>query len=177
MGLTRAILTIGAVLAAAVALAGCGGSGGSNAAGTVGATVGTTGGTVSGTVGGSSSGTTTGGVAGVQTTQVGGSFSAQAQSLQAQIRKAMNKLANGDVPGAATAAGSLLTSCQDTVNNRLAPRANTTSQRQAVSHLRTACQDVSNASQQAASGNLSSAKQLAKQALDEAQQASSSLGG
>ena len=157
--MTRVILPLGAALAAAVALAGCGGGGSVSANGT---TVGTT-------------VRTTGGVAGAQTTQGSASFGVQATHIRDQIRKAMSKLRNGDVAGAAAAGGSLLTNCQNTVNDRLAPRANTTRQREAVSHLRTACDDVAKASTQAAAGSMSQAKQLARQALDEAQQAVTQL--
>lgn len=155
MGLTRVILTAGAALAGAVALAGCGGGG--SASGT---TVGTT-------------RAGAGGVAGVQTTRHGASasFDVQARGLERRIRSATTRLANGDLAGAAAVGGPLLTSCQGTVSKRLSPRASTAAQQEAVSHLRTACQDLANASRQGASGDMSAAKQLARQALDEAQQA------
>jgi hypothetical protein len=57
----------------------------------------------------------------------------------------------------------------------LSARAGTSAEQQAVSHLRTACQDMANASARGASGDLAAAKQLARQALVEAQQASAAL--
>lgn len=156
--MTRVLITMGALLAAAVALAGCGGSGSVASGTTVGATVGTT-----------------GGVAGVQTTQGSAGFSARVNNLQSRIRTAMRKLANGNVTGAASVGGTLLMNCQSTVDTKLAPHATTTSQKQAVSHLRTACADVSQASTKAAAGDLATAKQLAKQAMSEAQQAVTQL--
>ena len=158
--MTRAILGTGAALAAAVALAGCGG-GGSNASGT---TVGTTMGT-------------TGGVAGVQTTKGGMSFNAQVNGMQQQLSATLKQLRNGNVAGAANVGSSLLTNCQNRVDNQLAPKANTAARRQAVSHLRLACQDLSNASAKAASGDLQQAKQLAQQALNEVTSAKSALNG
>ena len=86
--MTRMILGIGAALAAAIALAGCGGSAGTGS-GTVGATV-------------SGGGMTTGGVAGAQTTKTtttGGSLVQRAQQLQAQIRQAATAIRNGNAAG------------------------------------------------------------------------------
>jgi len=154
--LTRVILGIGAMLAAAVALAGCGGGVSAN-----GTTVGTT----------MSGGTTTSGVAGAQTTKGSASFHVRVTNLRNRIRQAMQKLRNGNVTGAAAAGGTLLTNCRNIVNNQLAPKANSTKQRQAVSHLRTACDDMSKAATKAASGDMATTKQLAQQALDQAQQA------
>ncbi|HET7572168.1 MAG TPA: hypothetical protein VFJ77_05800 [Gaiellaceae bacterium] len=155
----RAILGTGAVLAAAAAVAGCGGGG--SASGT----------TVGVTTGGA------GGVAGVQTTKGGMSFSAQVNGMQKQLAAALKQFRRGNVAGAASIGGSLLTNCRTTVDRKLAPRANTTAKRQAVSHLRLACQDMANASQQATSGNMEQAKQLARQALAEVTTAKAALKG
>ena len=156
--MTRVLITTGAAIAAAVALAGCGGGGG-------GATVGMTATTPS---------TTTGGVAGVQTTQNSATFKAQVNGFQQKLSAALKQLQKGNVAGAANVGGPLLMNCQKTVD-RLGKKANTTAQQTAVSHLHTACQDMSNASQKAASGDMNSAKALAQQALAEVKQATAQL--
>jgi uncharacterized UPF0160 family protein len=141
------------LIVAAVALAGCGGGGGSGAL-TAGTTVGTT---VS----------TTSGVAGVQTTKASASFRTRVQSIETQLQAAVQKLDNGNLTGAASAGGSLLTHCRSTVNSKLATQAKTPAQREAVSHLRLACKDMAKATSKGASGNMAAAKQLAQQALNE----------
>ncbi|HET7568845.1 MAG TPA: hypothetical protein VFJ91_12695 [Gaiellaceae bacterium] len=152
--MTRLIISVGALLAASVALAGCGG-GGTNAAGT---TVGTTVGAA-------------GGVAGVRTTKSTTSFRMRVQGLETQLQAAVQKLRSGDLTGAASAGGGVLMHCQSIVQGKLATRANTTQQQQAVSHLRLACQDLANATSKGTSGDMTAAKSLAKQALAEVQTA------
>lgn len=145
--MTRLIFSVGALLAAAVALAGCGGSGGGNAAGT--------------TVG------ATGGVAGVQTTRTTTSFRMRVQGLETQLQAAVQDLRSGNLSGAASAGGGVLTHCQSIVQSKLATRAKTTREQESLSHLRLACQDMANATSKGTSGDMSSAKSLAKQALAE----------
>ena len=164
--MTRMILGIGAALAAAIALAGCGGSA-NTAAGTVGATV-------------SGGGTTTGGVAGAQTTLTG----TTSQSLQQRIRHLANqiqqvqtKIQGGNIASAAGVGATVVRSCNDFLTGNVSSHANTTNARQAVSRLRTACSDVSKASNKIASGNTSAAQNLFGQAAQQAQQAVSALSG
>ena len=147
----RAILVPLGALAASLALAACGGSG--NASGT------------------------TAGVAGAHATitKHGASFSARTRTIETRLQAAMRKFERGDFAGAANVGGPLLTNCQGTVNGQLGARANTTQQQEAVSHLRTACQDIANASAAGKSGNLGTAKSLAEQALQEAQAAVAAL--
>jgi predicted small secreted protein len=141
--MNRTILSVAALLAAAVALAGCGGSM-------------------------SASGTTSG-VAGAHHTKAGGSFSASAHGFEARIQTSVQKFETGDIGGAASSAGSLLTSCTSTVNSKLAPKAATPAQIQAITHLRIACSDMSKATHAGMSGNLTKAKQFAKAALKQTQ--------
>jgi len=158
--MTRKIVGIGAALAAAAALAGCGGSA-STSAGTVGATA--------------TGGMTTSGVAGAQTTR--GSVEVQVQGMHDDIQQAVNAIQNGDVAGMANAGGSIVRNCQDTLTNNVAPHATTTNEQQAVSRLRTACNDLSKSATKAAAGNTSAAKDLARTALDQAQQAVDAVNG
>jgi hypothetical protein len=158
----KAILSVGAVLAAAVALAGCGG-GGSSVGGTVSTPAGTT-----------------GGVAGVSTSQTSttvtassgsSSFSASVHGLYARIKRSVNQFENGNLSAAASSGASLLANCHSTVNNQLAPHASNSMQKQAVSDLRTACTDMQKAANAGNSGNMSGAKNYAKQALQQAKMA------
>lgn len=152
--MTRTILAAVAALGAAVALAGCGGG--------------------SGSASGTASGTTSG-VAGAQTTKAhaagSASFRAQVLGMEVQLRSAVKAFQKGNVSAAARAGGPLLMHCQNVVQTKLSSQAKTAAQQAAVSHLRTACQDMANAAAKGGSGDLAAAKQLAMQALAEAQQA------
>jgi len=152
----NAILGVGAILAAAIALAGCGGSG--SAGGTAG---------------------TTGGVAGVSTTKTsttvhgttrgGSNFNAHATALATKIRKSVDAFAKGNLAAAASSGASLLSSCKPTVSRQLAPHATTGAQRETVKDLRLACGDLQKADKQGMSGNMSGAKNWARQAAHYAQ--------
>lgn len=149
--MTRAILSAGALLAAVVALAGCGGSGSAN-----------------GTVG------TTTGVAGVSTMRTasgGGSFSANVHGFAAHLQTSVKAFDSGNLAAAASSGGALLQNCASTVNNKLAPHATTAAQQNAVKHMRAACSDMSKAIQAGSSGGMAKAKQLANDALRQAQTA------
>lgn len=151
--MTKAILSVGALLAAAVALAGCGGSGSGSAGGTIGTTAGTT-----------------SGVAGASTTKTAhGGFSATVHGFTARLQTSVKAFENGNVSAAASSGGSLLANCTSTVNNKLAPHAMTNAQRKAVTHLRVSCSDMSKAAQAGGSGNMTKAKQFAQAALKQAQ--------
>jgi hypothetical protein len=162
--MTKAILSVGAILAAAVALAGCGGSGSAS------------GGSASGTV--TTPAGTTSGVAGVSTTKTsttiygsssnGSNFNATASGLAAKIQQSVKQFANGNLAGAASSGASLLRSCNSTVNRQLAPHAISAMQREATKDLRLACADMKKADKQGMSGNLSGAKTSALQAAHEA---------
>ena len=140
--MTKAILSVGALLGAAIALAGCGGSG-------------------------SASGTT-GGVAGAHHAQGSGSFRASVHGFEAQMQTSVNAFQHGNLSKAIMSGGPLLSNCTGTVNSKIAPHASTHVQKQAVAHLRTACGDMSQAANAGSSGNTTKAKQFAKSALAQA---------
>lgn len=149
--MTKAILSVGALLAGVVALAGCGGS--SSASGTVG---------------------TTSGVAGVSTTKTAGgsgSFSASVHGFTTQLQTSVKAFDSGNIAAAASSGGSLLENCSNTVNDKIAPHATSTAQQRAVTHLRASCDDMSKAVQAGSSGSMAKAKQLAHAALLQAQTA------
>ena len=145
--MTKAILSVGAVLATAVALAGCGGSG-------------------------SASGTTSG-VAGANHTKAAGStngsFRASVHGFEGRLQTSVSAFQKGNIAGAASSAGSLLSNCASTVNTKIAPRATTAAQMKAVTHLRIACSDMSKATHAGMSGNMTKAKEFAKAALQQSQ--------
>lgn len=146
--MTRTILSVGALLAAAVALAGCGGS--SSASGTV----------------------NTGGVAGTSTAKTAagsGNFSANVHGFAARLQTSVKAFDNGNLSAAAASGGSLLANCTSTVNGKIAPQASGSAQRMAVTHLRVSCSDMSKAVSAGASGNLMKAKEFARAALEQAQ--------
>lgn len=146
--MTKLILSGGALLAAVVALAGCGG--GTSASGTV----------------------TTGGVAGTQHTKTAsgsGSFNANVHGFAARLQTSVQAFENGNVSAAASSGGSLLANCTNTVNNKLAPQASTAAQRKAVTHLRVSCSDMAKAVNAGTSGNMTKTKQFARSALKQAQ--------
>jgi hypothetical protein len=115
----------------------------------------------------------TSGVAGAHHTKAkgaaSGNFRANVHGFEARLQTNVQKFESGDISGAAMSGGSLLTSCTNTVNNKLAPHASTPAQTQAVTHLRVACSDMSKATQAGVSGNMTKAKQFARQALTQAQ--------
>lgn len=138
--MTRTILMV-ASLAGALVLAGCGGS--TNATGTG------------------------GGVAGAHHTQAAGSFRANVHGFEARLQSSVQAFQSGNLSKAASGAG-LLTSCSSSVG-KLGDEATTSGQKVAVSHLRIACSDMSKASNAGMSGNMTKAKQFARQALKQAQ--------
>lgn len=145
--MTRIILSVAALLAGAVALAGCGG-GGSSASGTVG---------------------TTSGVAGAHHTKGSGNFRASVHGFEARVQTSVNAFESGNLSSAISSGGSLLTNCTSVVNHKLAPHAQSHQQKQAVVHLRIACSDMSKAANAGASGNMTNAKAFARAALKQTQ--------
>lgn len=143
--MTRAILSSGAVLAAAIALAGCGGSG-------------------------SASGTT-GSAAGAHHAQGSGNFRARVHGFEAKLQTSVQAFQSGNLEKAIASGGSLLTNCARTVDTRIAPHASTHAQKQALAHLRSACAEMSQAASAGASGNTTKAKQSARAALMQARTA------
>ncbi|HZD87650.1 MAG TPA: hypothetical protein VE088_06560 [Gaiellaceae bacterium] len=166
--MTKAILSVGAVLAAAVALAGCGGGGSS-----VGGTVSTPAGTTGGVAGVSTSKTSTT----ITASSGSSSFSTTVQNLYSHIKKSVHQFENGDVAAAASSGGSVLANCTSTVNNDLAPHATNSSQKQAVQDLRKSCTYMHKAASAGGNGNLTGAKNWAKKALQQAKFASQQVGG
>lgn len=163
--MTKAILSVGAVLAAVVALAGCGGGSGS-ASGTVSTPAGTT----SGVAGVSTSKTSTT-VTASSGASTSSSFNVKAHRLSKQIQKSVRQFANGKLGAAAASGAALLSSCKSTVNKQLAPRAVNAMQKNAVKELRRSCADMQNAASRGRSGDMSGAKQWAMKALQQAQAA------
>jgi hypothetical protein len=141
--MTKAILSVGALLAAAIALAGCGGSG-------------------------SASGTT-GGVAGAHHARGAGNFRASVQGFEARLQTSVHAFQSGNLTKAIASGGPLLTNCMQTVNGKIAPHASTQGQKQALGHLRSACADMSQAVNAGTAGNTAKAKQSAGAALAQAQ--------
>jgi hypothetical protein len=131
-----------AAIAAAFALAGCGGSTNASGAGS--------------------------GVAGAKHTKAAGSFRASVHGFEAQLQASVHKFKSGNIAGAAAGGGSLLTSCDSLVNGKLGPQARTQAQTSAVAHLRIACKDLSKATSAGASGNLKQAKRFANEAVEHA---------
>lgn len=144
------------LVGAAFAAAGCGGS---SSSGTAGGT-----GTVAGTVATLTTSTST-------TAQGSVAFNAQFGKVQRQLEQGLRQLQNGNLAGA----GAVLRNCTDTVTKQLGARAQTTQQQQAVSDLRTACNDVAKASASYRSGSTSGAGKYAKQAYMEVRQAGAGL--
>jgi hypothetical protein len=143
--MTKAILSVGALLAAVVALAGCGGSG-------------------------SASGTT-GGVAGAHHADGSGSFSAGVHGFAARVQTSVHAFQSGNMAQAIASGGSLLTNCARFVDTKIAPRASTHAQQQVLAHLNSSCAAMSQAASAGASGNMTKAKQFARTALMEARTA------
>ena len=141
--MTKSILSVGALLAAAVVLAGCGGSG-------------------------SASGTT-GGVAGAHHAQGSGNFRASVHGFEAKLQTSVRAFQSGNLTKAIASGGSLLTNCVQTVDTKIAPHASTHAQKQVLAHLRSACAAMSQAASAGAAGNTMKAKQFAHAALTQAQ--------
>jgi len=145
--MTKAILSVVALLAAAIVLAGCGGSGGGNASGT------------------------TGGVAGAHHARGSGSFRASVHGFAARLQTSVHAFQSGNLAKAMASGGPLLSHCVRTVDTKIAPRASTHAQKQALADLRSACDQMSQAASAGASGNTTKAKQLARAALVQARAA------
>jgi hypothetical protein len=140
--MTKAILSLGALLATAIALAGCGG-------------------------GGSAIGTT-GGLAGAHHAQGSGNFRASVHGLEADVQTSVHAFQSGNLTKAIASGGPLLTDCVQTVDTKIASHASTHAQKLVLAHLRTACADISQAASAGASGNTMKAKQFAQAALMQA---------
>jgi hypothetical protein len=140
--MTRTVLIAGALLAASVALAGCGGSG-------------------------SASGTT-GGVAGAHHAQGSGNFRASVHGFEAQLQTSVQAFQSGNLTKAISSGGPLLNDCMSVVDGKIAPHASTSAQQQAVTHLHASCSAMTQAVNAGTSGNTMQAKQLARTALEQA---------
>lgn len=143
----RTILSCAALLAAAIALAGCGGS----------TSASDTQSTVAGAHHAKAAGSTS------------GNFSASVHGFEGRLQTSVSAFQKGNIAAAASSAGSLLSNCSSTVNNKIAPRATTAAQTKAVTHLRAACSDMSKATHAGMSGSMTKAKQFAQAALDQSQ--------
>jgi hypothetical protein len=152
--MTRAILSVGALLAAAIALAGCGGSGNAS---------------------GNASGTTAG-VGGAHHPRGAANFRASVHGFEAQLQTSVQAFKSGNLSKAIASGGPLLSDCMGTVNGKIAPRASTPAQKQALAHLRVACHDMTQAVSAGSTGKTAKAKQLAQAALAEAHTAASLSG-
>lgn len=140
--MTRAILGVGALLAVAVALAGCGGSG-------------------------SASGTT-GGVAGAHHGRGTGSFRASVHGFAAKMQTSVHAFQSGNLSKAIASGGPLLNDCMGFVDTKIAPHASTPGRKQALAHLHSACDAMTQAADAGSSGNMAKAKQFARTALAQA---------
>jgi len=140
--MTRAILGIGALLAVAVALAGCGGSG-------------------------SASGTT-GSVAGAHHGMGSGAFRASVHGFAAKVQTSVHAFQSGNLTKAIASGGPLLNDCMGVVDARIAPHASTAARKQALAHLRAACAAMTQAADAGSAGNLAKARQFARTALAQA---------
>jgi uncharacterized lipoprotein YmbA len=142
--MTKAILSVGALLAAAIALAGCAGSGSGSASGT------------------------TGSVAGAQHAQGSGNFRASVHGFEAKLQTSVHAFQSGNLSKALASGGALLNDCMGAVDTRIAPHASTHAQKRALAHLRVACANLNQAADAGASGNSTKAKQFARAALRQA---------
>ena len=140
--MTRAILGVGALLALAVALAGCGGSG-------------------------SASGTT-GGVAGSHHGTGAGSFRASVHGFEAKLQTSVHAFQSGKLTEAIASGGPLLSNCMGFVDAKIAPHASTPDRKRALGHLRTACGEMTHAANAGSAGSLAKAKRFARSALAQA---------
>jgi hypothetical protein len=143
--MTKAILGVGALLAAAIALAGCGGSGRDSAS------------------------VTTGGVAGAHHAQGAGNLRAGVHRFEARLQTSVRAFQSGNLTQAIASGGPLVTNCVQTVDTKIAPHASTHAQQKVLAHLRSACAELSQAAGAGASGNTTKAKLFARDALTQAQ--------
>ena len=143
--MTKSIFGVGAVLVAAIALAGCAGGGSGSATGT------------------------TGGTAGTHHAQGAGNFRASVHGFEARLQTSVHAFQSGNLAKAIASGGPLLTNCMHTVDSKIAPHASTHAQKQVLAHLRSACDAMSEAADAGASGNTLKAKQFARTALRQAQ--------
>lgn len=135
----KAILSVGALLAAAIALAGCGGSG-------------------------SASGTT-GGVAGAHHARGAGKFRASIHAFEARLQTSVQAFQSGNLSKAIASGGPILNDCMGIVDAKIAPHASTAAQKRALTHLHAACAAMTQAANAGASGSTTKAKQFAQAAL------------
>ena len=145
--MTKASLSVGALLAVAVVLAGCAGSGNGSATGT------------------------TGGVAGAHHAQGSGNFRASVHGFAAKLQTSVQAFQSGNLAKAIASGGPLLTNCVNTVDTKIAPHASTHAQKLVLAHLHTACAEMSQAANAGTAGNTMKAKQFAQAALRQAQTA------
>jgi hypothetical protein len=154
---TRLILAV-ASIGVALAAAGCGG-GTSSGSSTAGAT-----GTVAGTVATIES-------PGSTTAEGSASFDVRFGRLREQLRKGLEQVRNGNAADRIVGAGTILDTCSNTVTSTLGTRADTPTQQEQVSRLRTACADAGQAVAKLKSGDTAAAGRLADTALHEIEQA------
>jgi hypothetical protein len=148
--MTKAILGVGALLAVAVALAGCGGSGSAKG--------------------------TTGGVSGAHHAKGAGSFRASVHGFEAQLQTSVHAFQSGNMTKAIASGGPLLNNCMGVVDSKIAPNANTHARKQALAHLRSACGDMTQAVNAGTSGGMAKAKQFARAAVAQARIAANLAG-
>lgn len=141
--MNRTILGVAALLAVAATLAGCGG--------------------------GTSASDSTTGAAGMHHAHGAATFRAGVHGFEAKLQTSVHAFQKGDIAAAAATAGPLIASCMSTVNNKLAPHAATTAQKQAVVHLRLSCSNMTKAVHAGLSGNLKKAKEYARAAVEQSQ--------
>lgn len=137
--MTKTILSVGALLAVGIVLAGCGGSG--RASGT------------------------TGGVAGAHHTRGAGSFRASVHGFEARIQTSVHAFQSGNLSKAIASGGPILNNCMGIVDAKIAPHASTAGQKRALTHLHAACAAMTQAANAGASGSTTKAKQFAQVAL------------
>lgn len=137
--MTKAILSVGALLAVAIALAGCGGSG-------------------------SASGTT-GGIAGAHHARGAGDFRASVRGFEARLQTSVHAFRSGNLSKAIASGGPLLNDCMGVVDAKIAPHASTVAQKGALTHLHAACAAMTQAANAGASGSTTKARQFADVAL------------
>jgi hypothetical protein len=125
--------------------------------------------TVAGCGGGTSASGTTSGDAGMHHAHGSGTFRASVHGFEAELQTSVHAFQKGNIASAAATAGPLLANCMSTVNNKLAPHAATTTQKQAVVHLRLSCSNMEKAVHTGMSGNLKKAKEYARAALEQSQ--------
>jgi hypothetical protein len=142
--MSKTALYVGALLVAAIALAGCAVSGNGNANGT------------------------TVGAAGAQRAQGSGNFRASVHDFEAKLQTSVTAFQSGNLAKAIASGGPLLTNCVGTVDTKIAPHASTHAQKQVLAHLRSACAEMSQAASAGTSGNTTKAKQFAAAALQQA---------